>query len=241
MAWAREQGRKIFFVPDRHLGENSGRQVGIPPERMFQWPGGWAGARTSPDDLSAADLERLDSAELILWGSYCGVHMVFEPRHIDYWRDRGYQIHVHPECTHEIVSMADGSGSTAYLWRVVSEAKRGDKIAIATEGHFVRNAIDLAGKKGVDIVNLADVPDPAFPSMGCGCATMSRNDPPHLVALLDLLKQGRAPELNQVLAGDMVDEASGWRERLDPASRAQIALDARKALEAMIRLTEAAS
>jgi quinolinate synthase len=241
MSWAREQGRKIFFVPDRHLGENSGRQVGIAPEAMFQWPGGWAGARATPEDLSASDLARLDASELILWGSYCGVHMVFEPRHVDYWRGQGYAVHVHPECTHEVVKMADGAGSTAYLWGLVEDAKPGDKLAIATEGHFVRNAIDLGAKRGVEIVNLAEVPEPAFPSMGCGCATMSRNDPPHLVALLDLLRQGKAPGLNRVLAGDMVDETTGWRERLDEDARLQIAADARRALEAMITLTEAAN
>ena len=100
--------------------------------------------------------------------------------------------------------------------------------------------IDLAARRGVEIVNLAEVPDPDFPSMGCGCATMSRNDPPHLVALLDLLRKGSAPELNKVLAGDMVDETTGWRERLDEATRRQLAVDARKALERMITLTEAA-
>jgi quinolinate synthase len=69
---------------------------------------------------------------------------------------------------------------------------------------------------------------------------MSRNDPPHLVAMLDLLRQGKAPTLNQVEAGDAVDESTGHRERLDEASRSELARDARQALETMIRLTEAA-
>ena len=90
------------------------------------------------------------------------------------------------------------------------------------------------------MVNLAEIPDPAFPSTGCGCATMSRNDPPHLVALLDLLRQGRAPELNQVLSGDVVDGDTGWRERLHPDDQAEIARYARASLRQMIDLTEAA-
>ena len=85
---------------------------------------------------------------------------------------------------------------------------------------------------------MADIPGAAI---GCGCATMSRNDPPHLVALLDLLRKGKAPALNRVEAGDVVDEGSGHRERLDEHSRAGIAADARKSLETMIRLTEAAA
>ena len=69
---------------------------------------------------------------------------------------------------------------------------------------------------------------------------MSRNDPPHLVGLLDLLAKGKAPELNRVLSGDSVDETTGWRERLDPRSQDEIRRDAKKALEKMIELTEAA-
>jgi hypothetical protein len=41
-----------------------------------------------------------------------------------------------------------------------------------------------------------------------------------------------------VLAGDVVDELTGWRERLDPAERAALAGQARVALERMIEITE---
>jgi quinolinate synthase len=58
--------------------------------------------------------------------------------------------------------------------------------------------------------------------------------------MLDLLRQGRAPALNRVEAGDAVDEATGHRERLDEQSRATLAAEARAALERMISLTEAA-
>jgi quinolinate synthase len=241
MRWAREQGRRIFFVPDRHLGENSGRQVGIAPERMFLWPAGFAGAQMSIDAMPAAERERLDHAELILWGSYCGVHTVFRPEHVAWWRERGYRVLVHPECPHDVVREADGAGSTNYLWRAVAEAPRGARIAIGTEGHFVRNARDFGARRGVEVVNLADIDDPRFPSMGCGCATMSRNDPPHLVGVLDLLRKGAGPPLNRVLAGDAVDEVSGHRERLDASARQTLAEDARRALRQMITLTEASS
>jgi quinolinate synthase len=240
MRWALDQGKKVFFVPDRHLGENSARAVGVGPDRMFQWPGGWQGSQQRVATLGAAERQRLDDAAVILWGSHCGVHTVFKPAHVAYWRERGYRVVVHPECTHEVVSAADGSGSTRYLWDAVRDAEPGAKVAIATEGHFVNNAKAFAASRGVEVVNLADIPDPAYAAMGCGCATMSRNDPPHLVAMLDLLRKGEAPDLNRVLAGDAVDETTGWRERLDPASREVIIADARRSLERMIALTEAA-
>jgi quinolinate synthase len=96
------------------------------------------------------------------------------------------------------------------------------------------------GEVQVEIVNLADIPDKeGRGSMGCGCATMSRNDPPHLVAMLDLLKKGAPPDINHVLPGDVVDEHSGWRERLESQSRQRIIHYARQALTRMIEITEA--
>jgi quinolinate synthase len=238
MSWATMQGKKILFVPDQHLGRNSGRRVGIKDDETFLWPAGWDGAQRSITALAPAELARLDKSKLVLWGSFCGVHTVFTTAHVAHWKQQGFRVLVHPECTVDVVEAADGAGSTKFLWDALVKARPGDKIAIGTEGHFVRNAIDYARGHGFTVVNVADVPDAA---LGCGCATMSRNDPPHLVALLDLLKKGKAPPLNRVEAGDVVDENTGHRERLDEQSRAEIAADAKKSLQKMIELTEAAS
>jgi quinolinate synthase len=102
----------------------------------------------------------------------------------------------------------------------------------------VRHAREHGRQRGVEVVHLADIPDPQFKSAGCGCATMSRNDPPHLAGMLDLLRQGKPPDANRVLAGDAVDERSGSRERLSPADRAKLVGEARAALQRMIEITE---
>ena len=231
MRWALDQGRKIFFVPDQHLGRNVAAQAGLDPRRVALLGGGHAGAELEPGELAA-----LDSADLLLWGSFCGVHTVFEPRHVEHWRSRGYRIVVHPETPREVVELADGAGSTSYLWGHVMDAPSGSRFAVATEGHFVANLREQSALRGVEVVHLADVPDSE--GAGCGCATMSRNDPPHLVATLDLLRRGEAPDLNRVLPGDAVDEVTGWRERLDPDGRERVRRDARLALERMIEITE---
>ena len=70
---------------------------------------------------------------------------------------------------------------------------------------------------------------------------MSRNDPPHLAGVLDLLRRDEAPEQNRVLPGDAVDELSGVRERLEPAERQELVRQARAALETMIEITENAN
>jgi quinolinate synthase len=231
--WALDQGRKIFFVPDEHLGRNVAAQLGIPDERIALLPGGHEGADVALDPNVASPL---DSARMILWGSFCGVHTIFKPAHVSYWREQGYTVLVHPECRRPVVAIADGSGSTSYLWDKVMRAGAGSRFAIGTEGYFVRNLREQAGLRGIEVVHLADVP--GEPDAGCGCATMSRNDPPHLVALLDLLKSGRAPDLNLVKAGDRVDEISGFRERLSEPERIALRDDARRALERMISITE---
>ena len=240
MTWALKQGKKILFVPDKHLGEAACWWCGIPKEQQFQWGGGEEGARQKIGAMKPAERDQLDRSRVILWGSYCGVHTIFRPAMVDYWRARGFTVHVHPESPLDVVQAADGAGSTKYLWQVVADAKPGAKLAIATEGHFVRNARALGKAKGVEVVHLADIPDPSFQSIGCGCATMSRNDPPHLVALIDLLRKGRAPDANRVEAGDLVDEISGSRERLSPQERATVVAHARRALERMVEITEAA-
>ncbi len=235
--WARRQGRKVLFLPDRHLGENVAARLDISADRIYQWPGGHAGADVRIDRLTASETERLDRAELVLWGSFCGVHTAFRPEHVRYWKERSYEVVVHPECPRPVVDVADGSGSTAFLWSHVMDAARGSRFAVGTEGHFVRNLREQASLRGVEVVNLSEVPT-GGPSAGCGCATMSRNDPPHLVATLDLLRRGSPPDINRVLAGDSVDEISGYRERLDVVKREELTRHARSALERMIELTE---
>jgi quinolinate synthase len=233
LAWAFAQKKRVLFVPDQHLGRNTAHRLGLSSERIVTLPDPRSGAVQIE---RAPGLAALDRAELILWGSQCGVHTIFTPEMVRYWKGRGYRVLVHPEAPLEAVLEADGEGSTNYLWRAVMDAEPGARIAIGTEGHFVRNARAQAAQRGVEIVHLADVPGSV--TAGCGCATMSRNDPPHLAGLLDLLRRGRAPEINRVLPGDVVDERSMARDRLGAHEREELVADARRALERMIAIVE---
>jgi quinolinate synthase len=239
--WARRQKKKILFVPDHHLGRNTAWKLGMDLEKVVQLPD----PQVWRQSLKLADMpggmDELDRAEMILWGSYCGVHTVFTKKHVEWWKSRGWKVLVHPESPLECVQAADGAGSTDYLWKQVMQARPGSKIAIGTEGHFVRNAREQAKARGVEIMHLADIPDNAFGTAGCGCATMSRNDPPHLAGMLDLLRKGKPPDINRVLAGDMVDERTAARDRLTPEERTELVKNARLSLERMIDITESAT
>jgi len=234
VAWARAQGKKILFVPDLHLGRNTAHRLGMDPTSVVALPEPGTGAIRLED--VAGGLEALDRAEMILWGSHCGVHTIFTPEMVRHWKRAGWTVLVHPESPLETVLAADGQGSTNFLWSAVEEAEPGARIAIGTEGHFVANARLAGAARGVEVRHLADVPD--FAQKGCGCATMSRNDPPHLAGMLDLLRRGEAPEINRVLAGDVVDERTMARDRLDATEREQLVRDARESMERMIAVVE---
>jgi len=238
--WARRGGKKVLFVPDQHLGRNTAAQLGIADERVVCLPDPQVTRGPFPidDAVVPGGLAALDRSEIILWGSFCGVHTIFTPAHVDWFHARDWRVLVHPEAPRAVVERADGAGSTAYLWKAIMEAPRGSKLAIGTEGHFVANAREQAALRGVEVMHLADIPDPSFGTTGCGCATMSRNDPPHLAGILDLLRRGTPPEANHVLAGDSVDESSGALDRLDDAERLELIADAKRALQAMIDVVE---
>ena len=235
--WARKQGKKILFVPDQHLGRNTAARLGMDLGRLAVLPDPQVRGGGYPLSEVDGGLAALDQAEMILWGSFCGVHTIFTAAQVAWWKERGWRVLIHPESPLEAVQAADGVGSTDYLWKQVLAASEGDKLVIGTEGHFVRNAAALGAQRGVEVRHLAEIP--GSESAGCGCATMSRNDPPHLAGMLDLLRRGEAPDLNRVVAGDAVDEVTGDRDRLDGAERAELIADARRSLEAMIEITEA--
>ena len=235
----RKTSEKVFFVPDTHLGRNTAHRLGIDPAKIAVLPPPSMLSRdTCLQDLPGG-LETIDQADMILWGGFCGVHTIFTTEHVQWYQAKGWEVHVHPECPLEVVQAADGSGSTNYLWSKVANALPGAKLAIGTEGHFVQNARRLAETRGVEVRHLADIPD--VTAAGCGCATMSRNDPPHLAGMLDLLRRGEAPEINRVLPGDHIDDTSGTRTRLSPSERATLVHDATLALKRMIDITEGAN
>ena len=240
VAWALRQGKKVLFVPDQHLGRNTAARMGMDPERIVTLPEPQVhgGGRRLDDGTLPGGVATLDAADMILWGSSCGVHTIFSASMVRWWQERGWRVLVHPESPLEVVEAADGEGSTRYLWEEIQAAPAGSRIAVGTEGHFVRNARDAARQREVEVVHLADIPERGFASAGCGCATMSRNDPPHLAGMLDLLRRGAAPDLNRVLPGDSIDELSGARDRLEASERAELVREARTSLERMIAITE---
>jgi quinolinate synthase len=191
MEWGFSRGKRILFLPDQHLGRNTGHAMGILLEEMTVWDpwavqiGSFWGGQTR---------ERLAASRILLWKGHCAVHQRFLPSHVDQVRAKypGIQVIVHPECRYEVCQKADALGSTEQLITMVERAPEGSMFAIGTEIHLVNRLAKRFAAAGKKIISLDDT--------GCLCTTMYRITPQHLAWALENLVEGRVVNRVQVKA-----------------------------------------
>lgn len=171
VAWALEQKERIFFLPDQHLGRNTAFELGIPLDAMAIW---------DPIKNKLEYEGNLEDCKVILWKGYCSVHQHFTVKNIETIRKNSpnMRIIVHPECTHEVVSLADDFGSTKKIVTEISNAAPGTEWAIGTEANLVGRIIQENPDKKIVSLN---------PFM-CPCMTMNRIDLPHLLWTLESIQ-----------------------------------------------------
>ncbi len=191
LTWALEQkgpGTKILFFPDQHLGRNTAFQLGYPASEMAVWD--------PRRDLGGLDEATVKSARFLLWKGHCSVHQRFRPEHVEAFRAEhpdGVVI-AHPECSHDVVELADQVGSTDFIISAVDAAAPGSVIAVATEIHLVQRL--AAEHPHLTVVSL----DPLI----CPCSTMFRIDAAHLAWVLEELVAGRV--VNRITVDDSTAE-----------------------------------
>jgi quinolinate synthase len=181
MTWAFEQGEKIFFLPDQHLGRNTAvLQLGLSLEDCVVY-----NPRLPQGGLT---LDQLRAAKVILWKGHCSVHGRFTAANVADVRARvpGVNVLVHPECQHDVVLAADLVGSTEYIIKTIEAAEPGTSWAIGTELNLVRRLADQHPDKRILFLE----------KTVCYCSTMNRIDLPHLVHSLESLVAGEV--VNQI-------------------------------------------
>ncbi|MFJ1575239.1 quinolinate synthase NadA [Streptomyces sp. NPDC088182] len=181
--WAFEQGDKVLFLPDQHLGRNTAvRDLGMSLEDCVLY---------NPHKPNGGlTVQELRDAKMILWRGHCSVHGRFSLDSVRDVRERipGVNVLVHPECKHEVVAAADYVGSTEYIIKALEAAPAGSKWAIGTELNLVQRLANRFAAEDKEIVFLDRTV--------CFCSTMNRIDLPHLVWTLESLAEGN--EVNRI-------------------------------------------
>jgi len=181
MRWAFEQGEKIFFLPDQHLGRNTAvLRIGLSLDDCVVWnPWKPNGGLTDQEILHA---------KVILWRGHCSVHGRFSIENIREVRTRvpGINVIVHPECQHDVVKDADVVGSTEMIIKTVTSAAPGTSWAVGTELNLVKRLAATNPDKSVIFLD----------KTVCYCSTMNRIDLPHLVWSMESIVEGRL--VNQI-------------------------------------------
>jgi quinolinate synthase len=115
-----ESGKKIFFVPDRCLGQNFANQMGL-------------------KSAVVGDGSDLKEADIICFDGFCSVHQLFTPEDIDFYRNKypGILVAVHPECDPAVCKKADFVGSTSQLIKYIKELPLDQKVVVGTEYNMV--------------------------------------------------------------------------------------------------------
>ena len=187
MRWALQQGEKILFLPDQHLGRNTAvLSLGLTLEDCVLW-NPWK-------PMGGLTPQEIQRAKVILWRGHCSVHGRFTLQSVNEIRERvqGVQVLVHPECQHDVVSAADVVGSTEKIIQTVSNSPTGSKWAIGTELNLVSRLAKTNPDKEIYFLDKAV----------CYCSTMNRIDLPHLVWAMESLVANHV--VNQIQVPDEV-------------------------------------
>ncbi|WP_457561221.1 quinolinate synthase NadA [Caminibacter sp.] len=118
VSWALNQGKKVFFLPDKNLGRNVAKSMGVNAKVIGE--------------------ENWQDADIICYDGHCSVHQLFMPEHVEFFKERypDIKIVVHPECSPEVCEMANFVGSTSQILNYVKEHPN-ELMAIGTEYNFV--------------------------------------------------------------------------------------------------------
>jgi len=169
LPWGLAQREKVFFFPDQHLGRNTARSLGLKPEDLIVWDPEQPLGGNRPDDIRRA--------RLILWDGHCHVHTRFTVEHVLNMRQEfpGAKVVVHPECTAEVVALADACGSTDFIVEYVRQAEPGSTVVVGTEINLVaRLALEYPDRQVLDLHYSL-------------CPNMFKIDPAKLLATLENL------------------------------------------------------
>ena len=143
--WALAQNRRVFFLPDEHLGRNTAADLGIADADVARFD-----PRAPDGGLDPATLGRV---RVLLWQGFCPIHVVFTLEQVRAIRaqEPDARIIVHPETPREVVRLCDAHGSTSQIIRYVEGLPAGTTVYVGTEAHLVRRLAERLRPRGVTV------------------------------------------------------------------------------------------
>ncbi len=176
ITWALDQGEKLLFFPDQHLGRNTCFELGIGLDEMIVY-----NPNLQDGGVSA---EQIKKAKVILWYGYCSVHQGFSAEQVNTVKKNSPDttVIVHPECNFETVQASDDNGSTAYIIETIKNAPSGSKWAVGTEINLVNRLSQWFPDKEISSLS----------PYQCLCTTMYRVRPRWLLESFRSIKRGEA-------------------------------------------------
>ncbi len=121
-------GKKIFFVPDRCLGQNFANQM-----------------KLKSAVIGIDTIDDVKSSDIICYNGFCSVHQLFTVEDIEFYKEKYPDIivAVHPECDVKVVDKADFVGSTSQLIKYITqEISPEQKVVVGTEYNMVNRLRD---------------------------------------------------------------------------------------------------
>jgi quinolinate synthase len=192
LEWSFQQREKILFFPDQHLGRNTAFNMGIPLDEMVVWD--------FEQPMGGLTEEQIKKAKMILWKGFCSVHQMFQPEHIDRFKEKYPEgkIISHPESSFEVCQKSDYVGSTEYIIKTIRDSEPGSRWLVGTELNLVNRLHEQFKHEGKNVHFMS-------PTV-CMCSTMFRIDPQHLLWTLESLVEGKV--VNQIkVAAEEADQA----------------------------------
>lgn len=159
LRWALDQGDGVLFLPDKHLGRNMAKKLGLTPDRQHI-------LRLNGHGLINPESQPLERP-LLLWPGCCAIHARLKPEQAAAARAAhpGCRVVAHPECRPELIERCDAAGSTSFLIKEaarLAEEAPGSTLVIGTENNLVdRLAARHKGRCRVLSLGRAICPDMA--------------------------------------------------------------------------------
>ncbi len=201
LEWSFNQREKILFFPDQHLGRNTGYNMGIPLDEMVEWD--------FDQPMGGLTEAQIKKAKMILWKGFCSVHQMFQPEHIDRFKEMYPEAKIisHPESSFEVCQKSDAVGSTEMIIKTIRDSEPGTRWLVGTELNLVNRLHEQFKHEGKNIHFMS-------PTV-CMCSTMFRIDPQHLAWILENLVAGNVINQIKVAAEETAEAKLALQRMLD--------------------------